>query len=65
MNEEQAEAVATALDGDSWQSGGDINLVLIHRKDGRLVVLSDEVVCEYKSEEAFDQCRADKSIPLV
>ena len=64
MNEEQADAVAEALGGESWQSGGGIYLVLLEKKDGRLVVISDDVICEYESEEAFDKCRADKTIVL-
>ena len=30
------------MGGETWQSGGDIWLVVMHRADGRLVVLSDE-----------------------
>jgi len=41
MDEKQANAVAEALGGETWQSGGDIWLVLLRRSDGRLVVLSD------------------------
>lgn len=64
MNEEQANAVATALGGETWQSGGDIWLVLIHRADGRLVVISDELVGEYESQEAFDDAKPAASIFL-
>ena len=53
MEEEQAIAVAQALGGDVWQSGGDIWLVIIRRADGHVVVLSDEAVCEYSTEEAL------------
>ena len=54
MEEEQAIAVARALGGDVWQSGGDIWLVIIRRSDGHVVVLSDEAVCEYPNEEAIE-----------
>jgi hypothetical protein len=64
MNEDQADAVAAALGGESWQSGGDIWLVVIRRQDGRVVVISDEAVCEYESEEAFDEARAVSVIHL-
>jgi hypothetical protein len=64
MTEEQATAIAGALGGEAWQSGGDIWLVLIHRPDGHMVVLSDEVVCEYENQEAFDNARALLSIHL-
>ncbi len=64
MNEDQANAIAEALGGETWQSGGDLWLVLIHRPDGRLVVISDEVVCEYENHEAFDSARPATSIHL-
>jgi hypothetical protein len=64
MNEDQAKSIASALGGESWQSGGDIWLVLIHRADGRLVVISDEVVCEYENQEAFDDAKASATIYL-
>jgi hypothetical protein len=65
MDEGQAmHHVAEALGGEAWNSGGDIWLVLFHRSDGKLVVLSDEVVCEYDSEEAFEHSRAAKAILL-
>lgn len=51
MDEERAEKLAQALGGDAWQSGGGIWLVIVHRQDGGLVVFSDEVVCQYESEE--------------
>lgn len=65
LNEETAAQVARALGGEAWQSGGDIWLVLIHRKDGKLVIISDDVVCEYATEADFDSGRADKSVLLV
>lgn len=64
MDEQQATAVAEALGGETWQSGGDIWLVLLTRADGRLVVISDEVVCEYPNADAFEQSRPAASIPL-
>ena len=54
MNEQQANAVAEALCGSAWNSGGGIWLVLKDRSDGRLVVISDEVVCEYASQADFE-----------
>jgi hypothetical protein len=64
VNEEQAKAVAEAVGGEPWQSGGDIWLVLSRRTDGKLVVISDEVVCLYDSEAAFEDSRAAASIVL-
>jgi len=53
MDEKAATNVAEALGASAWQSGGDIWLVLKERPDGHLVVISDEVVCEYASRTAF------------
>lgn len=64
MNNEQAEIVAEALGGVPWDSGGGINLVGFKRTDGHLVVISDETICEYESEEAFDEGRSLQSILL-
>lgn len=65
MTEEQANAIADALGGDSWQSGGGIYVVMLHRRDGRLIVLTDECVCEYENDEAFDNGQAIRAIELV
>ena len=65
MTEEEAHLVMEALGGKAWQSGGNIWLVLIERGDGRLVVISDDVVCEYPDQEAFDASQASASITLV
>ena len=55
MDGKQAAAVADALGGNTWQSGGDIWLVLINSADGTLVVVSDDAVCEYPDQEAFNE----------
>ena len=64
LTDANADAIAIALGGEAWQSGGGIMLILFRRPDGRLVVLSDECVCEYASEEAFEQNSADTCIRL-
>lgn len=50
MDEEKAESLAKLLGGETWQSGGDIWLVILRRADGRIVAISDEVVAEYADE---------------
>jgi hypothetical protein len=62
MDEIQAARIAEILGGETWQSGGDIWLVLIRRNDGHLVVISDEVICEYESEDTFENSQAINSI---
>jgi len=64
MDESQAEQIAEALSGETWQSGGDIWLVLLRRTDGKLSVISDEVVCEYDDEESFEKAKPAKTILL-
>ena len=64
MNEQQANSVAEALGGEAWNSGGGIWLVVIKRSDGRLVVISDDAVCEYADEQAFENSRADAAVVL-
>ncbi len=64
MDESQAVSVADALGGEPWQSGGDVWLVLLKRSDGKLVVVSDEVVCLYDDEDEFEAGQASVSIPL-
>lgn len=64
MNEEQAKAIAKVFGGRTWQSGGEIWLVLIDKKDGKLVVISDEVICEYSNQMDFDNNKLHNSILL-
>jgi len=64
MNEEQAKAVAQAIGGEPWQSGGDIWLVLCRRADGKLTAVSDEAVCLYDNDEAFESGRAVDTMML-
>jgi hypothetical protein len=54
MTQHQAESVARMIDGEPWQSGGNIWLVVKQRAAGRCVVLSGAMICEYASQEAFD-----------
>lgn len=63
MSKQQAQAVASALGGEAWHSGGGIWLVVFTAAD-RLVVISEEAVCEYESQAAFDEGRESKAIIL-
>ena len=62
MDELEAKSVAKALGGEAWQSGGNIWLVSVSRADGKLVVISDELVAEYESDAAFAEGRESVSI---
>lgn len=65
MDEIQATKIAEILGGEIWQSGGDIWLVVMRRKDGHIVVISDDAICEYMSETDFENSKANKSILLA
>ena len=65
MDSEQAQLIAGVLGGRAWDSGGGVYLVYIEKPGGRLVVISDDVVCEYESEDAFDRSRPIHSIALT
>ena len=65
MDEEKAEMLAKLLDGETWNSGGDIWLVILRRADGKVVAISDEVVAEYADEEALGAGEPGVFIGLV
>jgi len=65
MDETKAKQLAELLGGEPWQSGGDIWLVVIRRADGKVVAISDEVVCEYADETALEGGEPDNSINLA
>ena len=65
MDEKKAGALAKLLGGETWQSGGDAWLVLIHRADGKIVAISDEVVCEYADGKALGTGEPEASIGLI
>ena len=55
---------AATLGGGAWHSGGNIWLVMFVALDGRVVVVSEEMVREYADEGAFRSGRASKMIEL-
>ena len=65
MDEEKAEVLAKLLGGETWNSGGDIWLVILRRSDGKIVAISDEVVCEYTDEETLGAGVPDAAIGLI
>jgi len=64
VEQHEAESIANILGGNAWNSGGNIWLVRLERADEKLVVLSDEIVCEYANEDAFETCNPISSIIL-
>ena len=65
LNELTAPIVASALDGDAWQSGGGIWLIVKRTTDGRVVTISPEVVNEYANEEAFEEDRPKSNLVMA
>ncbi|MCW5762597.1 MAG: hypothetical protein KIT88_05070 [Phycisphaeraceae bacterium] len=65
MDEQTAQKLAAIVGGESWQSGGGIHLVTVRRDDGSMVVFSDEAICEYESEEAFENADARAFISIA
>ena len=65
MDQERAEQLAAILDGETWDSGGDIWLVLKKRTDGRIVVFSDELVAVYSDIDAVQGGKPEENILLV
>ena len=65
MDEAKATALAELLGGETWQSGGDIWLVILRRSDGKVVAISDEVVAEYSDEEALGAGEPEIQVLLV
>jgi len=64
MDQRTADQLAAIVGGESWQSGGGIYLVTVHRDDGSLVVFSGDAISEYEDDEAFDAGRASKVVIL-
>lgn len=65
MNEQQANALAEIFSGEAWDSGGGIWLAAYWRGDGKYIVFSCDAVCEYVSEEAFDNSTASSTLILA
>ena len=65
MNEKQATAVAEALEGQAWHSGGGIWLVILTREDGYIVCISDDMVCSYANRDAMDAGAEIERIDLL
>ena len=54
MTKDQAVSAADIFGGQVWQSGGGIWLVIIHRADGSKIIISDESVVEFATEDEFE-----------
>ena len=64
MDESAAKAIAQALGGHAYHSGGKVWLAQIDREDGSLVIICGDAICEYANEKALDDGDATQSIAL-
>ena len=55
MTEKDCKAIAKIVEGEPWQSGGNVWVVVIRRDNGSLVMMSDECVSDYKCQKDADQ----------
>ena len=65
MNEMQANSLANIVGGEAWQSGGGVWLVTLDREDDHIIVFSGDAVCEYESDDAFNDGRASNTIVMT
>src|ERR1051325_6336430 len=64
MDEKTAKALAEAIGGEEWQSGGGIYVVAIRKPSGAVVVISDDLVAEYEDEDSFEASQPKTTIEL-
>jgi len=65
MDKEKAIAMAELLNGEAWNSGGGIYIVLIRNSLGQIVGITDETICLYANEKALEDGFAEQSFLLV
>ena len=65
MDKAKADALAKLLGGYVWDSGGGINLVVIPRCDGKLIMISDECICEYEGDDPLEAEQPTNTIVLI
>jgi hypothetical protein len=65
MDERRAQAVAEALGGKADHMGGNIWLAILPQSDGRLIVISEDLIAEYRDEADFEAGNAGQAIYLI
>ena len=65
MDKEKATALAELLNGEAWQSGGGIYVVLVRNSLGQVIGITDESICVYAHEKALGEGIAEQSFLLV
>lgn len=54
MKEQHAQALADVIGGEAWKTHNNDWVVGLQSSDGRVIAISDEQVCEYADDDAFD-----------
>jgi NDP-sugar pyrophosphorylase family protein len=65
MNEVSATELARVLGGRAEDTGAGMWNVVLVRADGKIVVFSGDCVCEYDSEENYEEGRSQAMIALA
>ncbi|QHI69282.1 hypothetical protein [Tichowtungia aerotolerans] len=65
MDEEKANQLAELLNGEAWNSGGGIYIVLVRNSLGQIIGITDESICLYANEQALEDGFAGQSFLLV
>lgn len=65
MDKEKATQLAELLNGEAWNSGGGIYIVLIRNSLNQIIGVTDESICLYANEQALEDGRAEQSFLLV
>jgi len=64
MRQDSAEKIADLFGGYAWNSGGNVMLVTFKNHKGHIVCIGQELICEYKDQEAFDNGEALNTIEI-
>ena len=65
MEKEKAQKLAELLNGDAWNSGGGLYIVLIHNSLGGIVGITDDSICLYANEQALEEGFSEQAFLLV
>ena len=64
MTKLEAEQIAETFSGRSWRAGDGVWLVIVKQPDGKVLVVSDDLLCEYETQKHFEQALPSQTIPL-
>ena len=65
MEKDKAIQLAELLNGEAWNSGGGLYIVLIRNSLGGIVGITDDSICLYANEEALEEGFSEQAFLLV